>query len=141
MSLPACGFHELLQARTAGAPEEFQNVSGFAPGAGAGFLLGRLCRRGALVRFLRRGGPLARLGLGRRDVGRVCGDTRLFRLLCLLGGDGSRGVVSFGWNAVHIWLSPWAVITAITSITRIIRICKRILLRRVRTAWEANLAF
>jgi hypothetical protein len=37
--------------------------------------------------------------------------------------------------------SPWAMITAITSITRINRICKRILLDREGTAWEANLAF
>src|SRR5271156_6692236 len=114
MSLPAGGFHELLQARATGALDELQNLGGLASGAGAGFLLARLCRRGALVRFLRPACPVARPGLGWRDVRRLCGDTRLFRLLWLLDGSGSRGVGSFDWNAVHISFSPWAVITAIT---------------------------
>ena len=71
---------------------------------------------------------VADLRLGRRDVARVCGDTRLFgRSLAPRMGHLASLLAAFSGTS-FILLSPLAVITAtITSITRVPSDCKRIL--------------
>src|SRR5579862_2198696 len=70
------------------------------PWMGAGcLLLGRLSRRGAFGGLLRRGGLVGRPGLGRRNVGPMCGDARLFGGLWLLGDRGSAPFESSPYEA------------------------------------------
>ncbi len=77
-----------------------QDLGGFAALAGAScLLLGRLGRRGARVGLLRPGGLLTRPGLGRRNVGPVCGNVRLLGRRWRLGRGTGLGVRRFFWNA------------------------------------------
>src|ERR1035441_9129465 len=99
--LPAGGFHEFLQGGAAGAFQQVENLGGFAALAGASCLLGRLGRLRASVGLLRRGGLVARPGLGRRDVGLLCRGPRLLGGRWLLGRGTGLGVGGFCWNAVH----------------------------------------
>src|ERR1039457_7603440 len=66
--LPAGGFHDFLQAGSAGAFQQVEDLGGFTAAAGAAWLLWRLGRRRTFVSLLRRNDLLARLGLGRRHV-------------------------------------------------------------------------
>src|ERR1035437_1266158 len=99
--LPAGGFHEFLPGGAAGAPQQVENLGDLAALSGAGCLLGQLGRLRALVGLPRQGGLLTRPGLGRRNVGPVCGDSRLFGGGWRLGRGTGLGAGGFCWNAVH----------------------------------------
>jgi hypothetical protein len=76
----------------AGALQQVEDLGGSGALVGASCLLGRLGRLGAFVGLLRRGGLVARPGLGRRNVGPVCGDARLF-----------GGGWLLGWAPASVW--------------------------------------
>src|ERR1035437_3434006 len=100
--LPARGFHEFLQGGASRTLQQVEDLGRLAALAGAGRLLlrrlGRIC---AFARFLRRAAPLARLGLGRRNVALLCRGPRLFGGLWLLGRGTGLRVGGLCWNTVH----------------------------------------
>ncbi len=73
VGLPIGGFHDVLQARSAGPFQQVQHLFGFAPLAGAGLGLYGLGSLGAFSALLRRGGLLPRPSLRGRDVRLLCG--------------------------------------------------------------------
>jgi len=129
--LPAGGLQQLL-GRGASLPlQQAQDRLGLAALADA-LLLGSFPRAdgpglrggptGRFVRFLRRGGPFPRLGLGRRDRARTCASTGF-----LVGASATvvAGAVSV-CSVVDVMFFPLVVICAVTtSITPAGRNCKR----------------
>ena len=101
MSLPAGGFHEIRASGPTGAPQQVQELGGFAALAAAVRLLARLRRLCGRVGFLRPGGPFGECALGRRDVARLCVDTRLFRRTWLAGWGTWLVIVGIFWKNVH----------------------------------------
>jgi len=99
--LPAGGFHEFLERRAAGAPEQAEHLGSLGAWAGRGCLSGRLGGRPAPVGLRRRPGLVARPGPDRRNVGPVCRDTRLLGGLGRLSRGTGPGAGGFCGNAVH----------------------------------------
>jgi len=101
VSLPAGGFHEIRAGGTSGAPQQVQEFGSFAALAAVGHLLARLRRLRGRIRFLRPSSLFGRLTLGRRDVARVCADTRLFRRGWLAGWGTLLAIGGIFWNNGH----------------------------------------
>jgi len=101
VGLPAGGFHEIRAGGPARAPQQVQDLGGFAVLATVGRLLARLRRLRGRVGFLRPGGLFARLAPGRYDGARLYGHTRLFRRTRLAGWGTLLGIGGVFWNNVH----------------------------------------
>ncbi len=101
VGLPAGGFREIRAGRPTGAPQQVQDLGGFAGLATVGRLLARLRRLRGRVGFLRPGGLFAGPALGRRDRARLCGHARLFRRVWLAGWSTWLGIGGVFWNNVH----------------------------------------